>query len=401
MLYTRLNGGLRKTREALETANKALSGILGKIPSFNTILNWTKKCGLDVYESTGELLKNKDYALITDESMMIGSEKLLVTLGVSAEHQGRPLNSADASVLGMFVAESWNGESVCQKLKESSVKVGKNPLYAISDNASVMKKGVRCAKIPHHLDISHSLGMFLERAYKKASDFTKYLKSMSDIKFKHNMKKIAYLLPPTQRTISRFLNLSGWVKWSSKMLNTYDRLTAEEQEVFSFIPENKLLINELMDVVTCVQSVEKICKNEGLSKRTIDMCHREIKQYLLHGNPRMIQLGQSISDFFTEQSKLLSDTAVHNNSSDILESIFGKYKARKSPNKLNGVTSFILFIPIYAKLSDYESAKKFDFKVALENKRMRKIGAWAKKNLTPNLNTLRTKSLGKQDQIGA
>lgn len=44
--------------------------------------------------------------------MMIGSKKLLLTLGVPAEHQGRPLNHNDVTVLDIAVEESWNGECV-------------------------------------------------------------------------------------------------------------------------------------------------------------------------------------------------------------------------------------------------------------------------------------------------
>ena len=177
-----------------------------------------KKCGLKVYEESGDSLQDTKYAQIVDESMMIGSEKLLLTLGVPAEHKGRPLNCNDVNILDIAVADSWNGEAVGTQLKTASEKVGHNPLYVISD-ASIMKKGIRCAGLSHQSDISHSLGMFLERMYKNAPDFKNYIKSMTEPKFKYNMKKIAYLLPPKQRTIARFLNLSQWVKWSSKMLD--------------------------------------------------------------------------------------------------------------------------------------------------------------------------------------
>ena len=46
------------------------------------------------------------------------------------------------------------------------------------------------------------------------------------------------------------------------------------------------------------------------------------------------------------------------------------YKAPKSPNKLNGITPFILFASIYTKLRDNSKNTKFDFKNAREEKRM-------------------------------
>lgn len=396
LLYTRVNCGFRQVVEIMNVINDCFDGLLGTIPCHNTIENWVKKCGLKVYETSGDQLYRVDYAQIVDESMMIGSEKLLLTLGVPAEHQGRPLDCSDVNILDIAVAESWNGEGVATQLGKASKKVGHNPLYVISDNASIMNKGIRCAELKHQHDISHSLGMYLERAYKEGSDFKNYIKLMTEPKFKHNMKKIAYLLPPTQRTISRFINLSGWVKWSSKMLDIHHTLQADEQKIFSFIPANASLIDELSAVTRCIESIEHICKHNGLSKQTAYQCQKEIERYLLCGNSRMIQLGEHINNFITKEAMLIgTDVATHNNSSDILESLFGRYKARKSSNKLNGVTPYILFVPIYTRLSKDSQARKFDFKATLEDKRIWEIDAWAKKNLSPNLVQLRTKQLKK------
>ena len=396
MLYTRVKCGLRQVVEILNVINDAFEGFLGTIPCYNTIENWIKKCGLHVYETAGKSLHGTKYAQIIDESMMIGSEKLVLTLGVPAEHQGRPLSFTDVNILGIAVAESWNGEGVEKELKKASTKVGHDPHYVISDNASVMKKGVKDAQLNHQLDISHSLGMFLARTYKREPDFLAYLNLMSEPKRKYNMKKIAYLLPPTQRTISRFINLSGWVKWSSKMLEVYHSLEADEREAFSFIPANASLIDEFTEVIMCTNRIEYICKHKGLSKMTVGECQKEIEKHLFQGNSRMIQLGECINQFLMQEVMLVgSDITAHNNSSDVIESIFGMYKARKSPNKLNGITSFILFVPIYTKLKNNAQSKMFDFKTALEQKRMRHIEEWSKENLTQNLVQLRIERLGK------
>lgn len=396
MLYTRVKCGLRQVVKILDVLNDIFEGLLGTIPCYNSVENWVKKCGLQVYETSSKTLHGTEYAEIVDESMFIGSEKLLVTLGIPAEHQGRPLNCADASILGIAVAKSWSGEGVKDELRKASAKVGHDPNYIVSDNASIMEKGVRCAEFNHHRDISHSLGMFLEREYKIETDFVEYLKLMSESKRKHNMKKTAYLLPPTQRTISRFLNLSGWVKWSSKMLEVYHSLNPDEREVFSYIPANASLIDELTQVILCISRIEYICKHKGLSQETIGECRKEVQKHLFLGNSRMVNLGDSISQFLKKEAMLLGeDITARNNSSDVIESLFGVYKSRKSPNKLNGITPFILFVPIYTQLHDNLKSKKFDFKKALEEIRMKHIDEWAKENLTPNLVQLRIKRLGK------
>ena len=257
-----------------------------------------------------------------------------------------------------------------------------------------MNKGIRLSGINHHRDISHSLGMYLERTYKQASDFQAYIKSMADVKFKYNMTKAACLLPPTQRTVARFINLSGWVKWSRKMLDVYHTFSSEEKLIFSFIPANASLIDELWDVVHCVENIESICKNQGFSRDSWLQCQQEIKKNLISSNNRMMQLKCDILNFLkTEATILESNDAVHNNSSDIIESVFGAYKARKSPNKLYGVTPFILFIPAQTQLLKAKNGKSYFFKERLERTRLKDINDWAKQNLSPNLVAKRTKIL--------
>lgn len=379
----------------LEIINSSFNGILEELPCHNTIENWVKKCGLDAYQSSGKQLCGSKYAQIIDESMMIGSEKLLLTLGIPADHTGKPLTPGDTKILDLAVADSWNGEGVAERLAIASARVGHHPEYVVSDNASVISKGIRCAHFKHQRDISHSLGMFLERTYKHDREFIDFCKLMTVPKFKHNMKRIAHLLPPTQRTIARFMNMNDWVVWAARLLGVYQELSDVEREVFSFIPQHASLIEELQDVLRCVKRVESICKNTGFSERTAMQCKYEVRKHLFQGNERMMGLGKQIYDFLTEEVKRIAEGANHNNSSDALESLFGKYKARKSPDKLNGVTSFVLFIPLYAALSGNTNGGKYHFKAALESIRMRDIKTWESKNLTPNLAQLRINRLKK------
>jgi len=381
----------------LEIINESFGGILGRIPGRNTIEDWVKKCGLDIYNSPKDFKKSDDYAMVIDESMMIGSEKLLLTLGVPAQHKGSPITHKDAVILDMAVSSGWNGDGVRDRLLVAANKISYPPKYLISDNASVMTSGIARTGLPAHRDISHSLGMLLERCYKNEKDFMSYTKSMSEAQFKHNMKKVAYLLPPGQRTIARFINLSNWVKWSQKILNIYPNLTIEEREVFSFVPSNASLIDELSAVMMCINRIEKECKQNGLSKRGIKQSLKDVKHLLFSGNSRMKTLGEAICRFLLgEGRKLENEKSVHNNSSDIIESIFGTYKLRKSPNKLYGVTPFILFMPTYTQLASKKCGEEqYSIKKHLENIRLRQIQEWANENLTENLATKRINTLNR------
>ena len=58
--------------------------------------------------------------------------------------------------------------------------------------------------------------------------------------------------------------------------------------------------------------------------------------------------------------RLCKDDGPHNICSDIIESTFGYFKDRMSPNKNNGYTPLVLLIPLRLQLSTIEDCKNFN-----------------------------------------
>ena len=65
------------------------------------------------------------------------------------------------------------------------------------------------------------------------------------------------------------------------------------------------------------------------------------------------------------------------------------------PNKLCGITSLVLMLPLYPKIAEYSDTELQNFKVRLANVKLKEIDLWARENLTPNMVSLRTKTLKK------
>ena len=375
ILRSRLGLGGRSVVEVMKAVNEVFGNPFDKIPCANTIGNWSLKCGLDTLEENAGSLSDTDYCLIIDESMMIGSNKLALAIAAPAEHGGAPLRHGNVSTIGIATAESFDSKKIDALIKSVSEKVGHPPKYVITDNASIMKKGVSLAGVSHHCDISHSLGMLLERAYKNEQDFIQYTKLLADAQFKNNMKQVAYIMPPKQRTIARFINLAKWVDWSSRIMNVYHILGQEEKKALDFVRSNSSLVDELSEVMACVGFIEKECKNNGL----------------------MRELAKEVERYLQKEVEWMNDGDIHHNSSDIIESTFGILKARKSPNKLYGVTPLVLHIPLYQAIADKEGAQSYDFKKHLENKKMKDIQKWRKENLPENLVGKRIRILNLQN----
>jgi len=78
-------------------------------------------------------MKSEQYAEIVDESLMIGSQKMLLTLGVNADKLTKtPIAHKDVHILKMSVAPSWNGWRIWSDLRETEKDIGHPPEYIIS-----------------------------------------------------------------------------------------------------------------------------------------------------------------------------------------------------------------------------------------------------------------------------
>jgi hypothetical protein len=134
-LYSKCHVSFRTVSAILHILNSIFKWGLEDIPCPNSIENWVKKSGYLIYQHPWERETDKDYAEIIDESMMLGSEKMLLTLGVEAEKKDiKALQKKDVSVLNISVASSWNSAGIKKELEKTEEKVGRAPLYVISDN---------------------------------------------------------------------------------------------------------------------------------------------------------------------------------------------------------------------------------------------------------------------------
>lgn len=366
---------------------------MDKIPSYNTIDNWVRKCGLDHINQTPKELKDVDYAVVIDECMMIGSQKLLPIISVPAKHQGRPIQLDDVKVIGFDVQSNWNAEKVNESLQKSERIIGKAPKYVISDNDMKMRKAIELSNLTWHRDISHTLAMFMERVYKHDVEFVNFFDKMATCKKQCCMKDLAYLQSPSQRCKARFMNLTESVNWAYKMLQLYHERNACEKAVFSFIPAYASFIDEIRDVVSCVHFIEKEAKNNGLSKNTIAICKKHVNATIMCGNDRMRKVANYFLSYLSEEDKLLKNDEVVNNSSDIIETTFGIFKYIQSPNKLNGVTTLVLHLPVRLSYAGKSKSKNYYVKERLCRTRIKDITLWREKNLMENLVAKRIKTL--------
>jgi hypothetical protein len=394
-LYLLTNCGFQKASELLAYLNDFFRMELNRLPCATTIENWVKKSGYTVYHRAPKSFSEKEYAEIVDESMMLGSEKMLLTLGVDAEKIGEnALKHSDINVLNIAVADKWNSETVRRNLEETEKKVGHSPLYSISDNDGKLRKAFKEKGYTWIRDIGHTIALLIEQVYAKDEDLKKFFKHLSAVKIREAMRPSSYLLPPCQRTIARFMNLSPVIRWGIKIHHILSRLNDEEGKNFGFVKDYFPLIEELGQIFNCVDSILKLAKNIGFSKENIALYIQEIQNCLTHPGARVQRVKSALCAYLEEEKAKIPDSASRwHCSSDVIESLFGVYKYRRSPNKLNGITPYVLVVPLMTAAGHKGKPSNIDFKEHLESVFMKDLTQWKENHLTENLTIKRRKKL--------
>lgn len=331
-----------------------------------------------------------DWIIIADESIGIGQEKVLVVLGIRRKDVDftRPLKLQDLKPLLVKSKERWNGDDIAQQLKIVKNQLGKI-LYAVTDSCSTLKKGLRESEINHVYDITHSIAIALGKIYKEDTEFKDYTSRMGQMRNFLTNSKYAHLIPPNQRSNSRFLNIDIIANWGMKALQALDKkhVSEEDKQQLSWVKDKELLIKEMYNMIDIITQISVLLKTFGLSKKSKMKCISILKT-CKKGRLKIFRkhiinyLENNIVSIQRRNEKLLC-------CSDIIESTFGKYKNEISKNPMNGITDLALIIPAFT--SDLSTEV---INTAIDYCTANQIKQWNKTNLCESLSIKRNNVFG-------
>lgn len=385
-IYISTHCGFRGVVNILTYLNINLALGLTDIPCKSSIENWVQKAGYYAHTHIDTARYSDGYALIIDESMTVGSEQLLAILIVPAAKQGMEALRLNAiEVIHLEVKRGWKAEDIANCVQKVEEKMGFPAEYVITDGAGSMKKAVELAKRVRICDIGHEMARLVQRIYGKKESFDLFLKACSLVKQKEVMKITHYLAPPKQRREGRYLNLSPIVEWAVTMLRVLPTLNERERAAFGFLVGFKAIIEEMAQVFSLVNQTLKPIKTLGLSYKTIAEARVLWAQALPIQTTEFSRLQQDITTYLdNEKAKIPDDKTVWHASSDIIESMFGTYKARQATAPSHGVTPFVLFLPLLTKANAEKGVIEIDFLAALETVSMADLKVWNDTQLIEN-----------------
>lgn len=362
---------------------------LQRTPSHVTISLWVKKIGH--YQLTRPKEIANDWIIILDESIQIGSKKLLLILGIKESEidWARSLSYKDIIPLYFKLQNSCTGEDINEILVSLTKQLGVIK-YAVCDDGVNLKKGLKLSEIKHVYDITHKIALVLKDIYQDDESYKFFCKKMSEMRNRLFLSDVAHIIPPNQKHKSRFLNISLISDWGMKALNYLSKRFKERKiaEQLEWVLPFKDFIQELHQINQVMITIQKILKEKGLSSETSQKC----KFYL---NQLTTQKGkickEQLEDYFNQTIHLLPDTDKILATSDIIESVFGKYKNSFAHHPIAGMTNDILAIAAFNA-----DLKQENIKQALENTTVNDIKLWTKQNVGDSLFKKRRKAFPPQ-----
>lgn len=388
-MYVYMGCSSRQVQKGFELANLLFCNIVGKVPSHQVVLDWVIKCGFSVSKEDNEKYSlsevngklEKGYSLIIDNSIGNSNQEIHLELACPSKYPGHPLTSSDVQVVNVEVGKKWDGDKVKECLSETKARLDGNLDYVTSDNGRNLGRACRDISIPQHHDISHTFGVYLQRVYEKDSEYKAFCNGISNAR-KYLHTEICGILPPAQRSIARFMNEFERVDWARAVRDNLFLLPPRAEFVFGFVERMGAFIDEMAEVMDWYRYLLKLCKENGLSRKTAKECRRYIHEHFIVGVERQRQLGELLIAYFNQEESLLeSDDAVHNICTDIIESTFGSFKFRIIQNHYSGFTPLVLLIPLHMKVADIKDCETFSVKERMENTRYADINKFKKERM--------------------
>jgi len=316
-------------------------------PSFSGIRKWLGRIG--IYELTREKEYRDDWIFILDFTLELGKQKALVILGISQQYlveevigKGRCLSHEDVELLGLEIMSSTKGEIILTKLNKISEEVGV-PIQIVADHGSDLARGIKLYQennpgIIYTHDVTHGMALLLKYQLDKDEKYQSFIQKCHICRQKLQQTELFFLAPPSQRSQCRFFNVERLTNWGIKLLESpvetliklMPEVEMEEAIIYEkiidklgWLGDYKADLIRWNQMVIMTRSLETQLKQLGLNSQSLKYFQQN-KFELMNGSLQDFQ--QQIFDYLTNQCSQIKHKETFLATSDVIESLFGKYK---------------------------------------------------------------------------
>ena len=354
-------------------------------PSYSTVRLWLLRIGY--YKLIQPKEKADDWIWIIDHSVQIGTAKCLVILGVrhcTLAHDGDyTLTHEQVEPLRIVPMTHSNGPAVQREL-EAAVAMTGVPRAVLSDGGSDLQSGIRAFCDMHRdtaaiYDVHHKTAVELKRILEHDPTWSEFISSVNAFKLKVQQTPFAPLAPPAQRSKSRYMNLDILLHWlRERMLPARDM----PMQTATILGVNASALEEKLAWLTAYE--ENIQRWDELSF-IVDVCNTVVRRdgygvgvaetlVRLWPNPTTStadELQKRLLAFVQTQSAQAHAGERLPGCSDIIESVFGKFKHLEGEHAKSGFSGSVLAIAAMVSITTHAVIQR-----ALETTTVKDVKNW-------------------------
>lgn len=354
-------------------------------PHWSTGRLWLLRVGLAALQAPKALVDDRVW--FVDHSVQIGTTKCLVILGIRLCELpvGRPLSHEDMELIALEPMDGSNKVSVAARLKDTAARTGV-PRAILDDHGADLHGGVESFRRDHPevselYDIKHKAACLLKARLEGDARWKEFATELGQTKFKIQQTELAFLVPPSQRSKARFMNVGVLMDWARVALFALDdpsRLEAlgvEGDRVRAKLGWLAGFRSEVADWSACqavIDATLDFVRCEGLYIGAgVDLRKR---LPVVSGGAG--ELREKLIDFVTRESSQARIGERLPGTTEVLESCFGRLKALEDGQSKSGFTGLVLSLGAMVGKLDPPALRTM-----LERVGVREVVAWCRDKL--------------------
>jgi hypothetical protein len=381
----------RATAKVLTTVAPYLPG-LEHLPCANSIRLWTLRLGL--YELQRPKEAADDWVWIMDHTVQLGPRKCLVIVGVRLSDWHRkqgPLEHQDLALLNLTPMQHSNGEAVAAQLEKTRAEMGVLPAAVLSDEGAELKSGMALFRqkspdrkdVPHVLDIKHKVATLLKKELHCDEAWNAFVKQTNRTKLQVTLTELAFLVPPGLKNKARYMNLDTLVHWGQRALAYLEEPRdfpgqkvdpKRLRKKLGWLERYRPSLAQWAELLEIASLAETYVRREGYHAHAADELDRRLLP--VAKTAAGLRLKTSLYEFLMEQGKKSPPGQRLLGSSEVIESLLGKYKQIQGAHSAGGMTASLLDIGTAVMNTTAETIK-----TAMASVSVGAVGKWVIANL--------------------
>ena len=347
---------------------------------------------LGLFELQTPKEKRDDWLFIIDTTFGHSPKQCLLILGIPYQKWLQKLQSDvpqlqyhDVQVLSLNVLESTKGTILASILHDLTDIVGQ-PLQIISDHGPDLIKGIKLHKQQHPeiistYDFTHQVALWFKEKAAQDPRFRNFLAECSSIPSKINRTNLSFLMAPGAKSASRYHNVDIFINWANKLFNYWSKQDfslidpVPERGKKKFLSQFRSLLqyqpqlDTYSGILLVYNSAKKLLTQNGLHHQSVTDWLELTRNYPT--SPEIQKSIQQVTQYLTTESQQIPEGFIFPSTSDIIESLFSKYKQFLDSSPFSEINEMILSVCLFT--TELTTDKIL---TALENITVNDLNSW-------------------------